>query len=154
MDRSNRAVLDRNATGTSMYAGQEQSANNGHFEPTCNCLLLFNGEGECLAAMLRPDNVHSAKGREELLLPESEQQHATGKKSHSGPTRPMRSVSFIRHWKKLRRSGSGQRQSGTRNCRTAATPGRKNRQEALGRIEEICLPESGLEVAPADGGER
>jgi hypothetical protein len=33
-------------------------------------LLLFNREGDCLGAKLRPGNVHSADGWEELLLPE------------------------------------------------------------------------------------
>ena len=32
--------------------------------------MLFNREGDCLAAKLRPGNVHSADDREELLLPE------------------------------------------------------------------------------------
>ena len=32
-------------------------------------LLLFNGHGDCLAAKLRPGNVHSAKDWNELLLP-------------------------------------------------------------------------------------
>jgi Transposase DDE domain group 1 len=42
-------------------------------------LLLFNREGDCLAAKLRPGNVHSADGWEELLLPEIERQQAQGK---------------------------------------------------------------------------
>jgi hypothetical protein len=41
-------------------------------------LLLFNREGDCLAAKLRPGNVHSADGWEELLLPEIERQQAQG----------------------------------------------------------------------------
>ncbi len=54
-----------------VYGQQEQSAYNGHFESTCyHPLLLFNREGDCLAAKLRPGNVHSADGWEELLLPE------------------------------------------------------------------------------------
>ena len=44
---------------------------NGHFESTCDHpLLLFNREVDCLAAKLRPGNVHSADDWEELLLPE------------------------------------------------------------------------------------
>lgn len=35
-------------------------------------LLLFHREGDCLAAKLRPGNVHSAEGWEEILLPEIE----------------------------------------------------------------------------------
>ena len=63
-----------------MYGQQENSAYNGHFESTCyHPLLLFNREGDCLAAKLRPGNVHSAEGWEEMLLPEIERQQKAGK---------------------------------------------------------------------------
>ena len=42
-------------------------------------MQLFNREGDCLAAKLRPGNVHSAKGWKELLLPEIERQQKLGK---------------------------------------------------------------------------
>ena len=42
-------------------------------------LLLFNREGDCLAAKLRPGNVHSADDWEEVLLPEIQRQHQHGK---------------------------------------------------------------------------
>jgi hypothetical protein len=59
---------------------QEQTAYNGHFESTCyHPLLLFNREGDCLAAKLRTGNVHSAGDWEELLLPEIERQQKLGK---------------------------------------------------------------------------
>ncbi len=68
------------STEIPVYGQQEQSAYNGHFESTCyHPVLLFNGEGDCLAAKLRPGNVHSADGWEELLLPEIERQHRMGK---------------------------------------------------------------------------
>ena len=41
--------------------------------------LLFNRDGNCLAAKLRPGNVHSAEGWEELLLPEIERQQKLSK---------------------------------------------------------------------------
>jgi hypothetical protein len=41
--------------------------------------LLFNGEGDCLGAKLRPGNVHSAEDWAELLLPEIEHQKELGK---------------------------------------------------------------------------
>jgi hypothetical protein len=44
-------------------------------------LLLFNCEGDCLRAKLLPDNVHSAEGWEELLLPEIERQQTLGKEA-------------------------------------------------------------------------
>src|SRR6202035_1917833 len=57
-----------------------QSAYNGHLESTCyHPLLLFNREGDCLAAKLRPGNVHSAEGWEKLLLPEIERQQRQSK---------------------------------------------------------------------------
>jgi hypothetical protein len=40
---------------------------------------LSNREGDCLAAKLRPGNVHSAEGWEEVLLPEIERQQGMGK---------------------------------------------------------------------------
>src|ERR1019366_4366782 len=42
-------------------------------------LFLFNHYGDCLAAKLRPGNVHSAEDWDELLLPEIERQQAEGK---------------------------------------------------------------------------
>jgi Transposase DDE domain group 1 len=75
-----RAVLDLDSTDIPVYGEQEQSAYNGHFESTCyHPLLLFNREGDCLAAKLRPGNVHSAEGWEQLLLPEIERQQRMGK---------------------------------------------------------------------------
>jgi hypothetical protein len=62
------------------FGEQEQSAYNGHFESTCyHPLLLFNREGDCLGAKLRPGNVHSAEGWEELLPPEIERQQGLGR---------------------------------------------------------------------------
>jgi len=75
VDSRERVVLDMDSTEIPVYGQQEESAYNGHFESTCyHPLLLFNHEGDCLAAKLRPGNVHSAEGWEELLLPEIEQQ--------------------------------------------------------------------------------
>jgi hypothetical protein len=75
MDSPRRVVLDMDSTEIPVYGEQEQSAYNGHFESTCyHPLLLFNGEGDCLAAKLRPGNVHSAEDWGELLLPEIERQ--------------------------------------------------------------------------------
>ena len=75
-----RTVLDMDSTEIPVFGEQEQSAYNGHFESTCSHpLLLFNREGDCLAAKLRPGNVHSAEGWEELLLPEIERQQKLSK---------------------------------------------------------------------------
>jgi hypothetical protein len=67
-------------TETAAYGEQESSAYNGHFGSTCyHPLLLFNREGDCLAAKLRPGNVHSAEGWEDMLLPEIDRQQKAGK---------------------------------------------------------------------------
>jgi hypothetical protein len=80
IDAAHRVVLDMDSTEVPVYGRQEQGAYNGHFESTCyHPLLLFNRAGDCLAAKLRPGNVHSAEGWEELLLPEIERQQQRGK---------------------------------------------------------------------------
>ncbi len=69
-DDSERVVLDMDSTESPVHGQQEGSAYNGHFESVCyHPLLLFNGHGDCLAAKLRPGNVHSAEDWDELLLP-------------------------------------------------------------------------------------
>ena len=80
IDSPHRTVLDMDSTEIPVYGQQEQSAYNGHFESSCyHPLLLFNREGDCLAAKLRPGNVHRADDWEELLLPEIERQQKRGK---------------------------------------------------------------------------
>src|SRR5712691_10839983 len=80
IDSPRRVVLDMDSTEIPVYGRQEQSAYNGHFESTCyHPLLLFNCEGDCLVAKLRPGNVHSAEDWGELLLPEIERQQKAGK---------------------------------------------------------------------------
>lgn len=62
-----------------VHGQQESSAYNGHFEWVCyHPLFLFNGHGDCLAAKLRPGNVHSADEWDELLVPEIEREQAEG----------------------------------------------------------------------------
>jgi len=80
IDSPQRIVQDMDSTEIPVYGQQENSAYNGHFEGTCyHPLLLFNRAGDCLAAKLRPGNVHSAEGWEELLLPEVKRQQQQGK---------------------------------------------------------------------------
>jgi hypothetical protein len=80
LDSGSRTVLEMDSTEIPVYGAQEQSAYDGHFEPTCyRPLLLFNRDEDCLAAKLRPGNVHSAEGWEEFLLPEIERQQKLGK---------------------------------------------------------------------------
>ena len=80
IDSPHRTVLDMDSTEIPVYGEQENSAYNGHFESMCyHPLLLFNRDGDCLVAKLRPGNVHSADDWDELLLPEIERQQKLGK---------------------------------------------------------------------------
>jgi hypothetical protein len=65
-----RLILDIDSSESPVHGAHEQSAYNGHFESVCyHPLFVFNQHGDCLAATLRPGNVHSADGWEEVLLP-------------------------------------------------------------------------------------
>jgi hypothetical protein len=63
-------TLDIDSSESPVHGTQEQSAYNGHFESVCyHPLFVFNQTGDCLAATLRPGNVHSADEWEQVLLP-------------------------------------------------------------------------------------
>ena len=65
-----RVILDMDSSESPVHGQQEGAAYNGHFECVCfHPLFLFNQFGDCEAATLRPGNVHSADGWQELLEP-------------------------------------------------------------------------------------
>jgi hypothetical protein len=100
VDSPQRVVLDMDSTEIPVCGQQEQSAYNGHFESNCyHPLLLFDRERDCLAAKLRPGNVHSAEDWEELLLPESERQQKLGKEVGFARMRPSPSWRSTGRWK-------------------------------------------------------
>ena len=77
--RVDRIVLDMDSSESPVHGAQEGSAYNGHFESVCyHPLFLFTEHGDCLAATLRPGNVHSADDWDDLLLPEIDRQQAAG----------------------------------------------------------------------------
>jgi hypothetical protein len=79
-EQSSLAVLDMDSTETPVYGEQEHSAYNTHYASTCyHPLLLVNAEGDCVAANLRPGNVHSADEWKQLLMPEVERLQKLGK---------------------------------------------------------------------------
>jgi len=74
-----RVTLDIDSSESPVHGAQEQSAYNGHFESVCyHPLFVFNQDGDCLAATLRPGNVHNADGWEKILLPLIERSQARG----------------------------------------------------------------------------
>jgi Transposase DDE domain group 1/Beta-propeller repeat len=64
---------------TDAFVSKLNAAGSALLYSTYHPLLLFNGEGDCLGAKLRPGNVHSAEDCEEVLLPEIERQQGMGK---------------------------------------------------------------------------
>ena len=79
--RADRIVLDMDSSESPVHGAQERSAYNGHFESVCyHPLFLFSEHGDCLAAALRPGNVHSAEDWDDLLVPAIERQQAEGKR--------------------------------------------------------------------------
>ncbi len=77
--RAGRIVLDMDSSESPVHGAQEGSAYNGHFESACyHPLFLFTEHGGCVAATLRPGNVHSADDWDDLLVPEIERQQAAG----------------------------------------------------------------------------
>ena len=74
-----RVTLDIDSSESPVHGAQEESAYNGHFESVCyHPLFVFNPEGDCLAAKLRPGNVHSADGWADVLLPIVDRYRAQG----------------------------------------------------------------------------
>jgi DDE family transposase len=65
-----RVILDIDSSESPVYGEQEGAAYNGHFACVCyHPLFCFNQFGDCEGAMLRPGNVHSAHGWQEVLEP-------------------------------------------------------------------------------------
>jgi hypothetical protein len=65
-----RLIIDLDSTEDPAYGKQEGVAYNGHFAKNCfHPLFAFTSEGDCLAAKLRPGNVHSADGALEFIKP-------------------------------------------------------------------------------------
>ena len=65
-----RVVLDLDSSVSPTHGDQESSVWNGHFGCTCyHPLFVFNQYGDLERCALRPGNVHSADGWEDVLKP-------------------------------------------------------------------------------------
>ncbi len=63
-------LLDMDSSVSPTHGEQEKSCWNGHYECTCyHPLFLFNQFGDLERCALRPGNVHSADGWEDVLKP-------------------------------------------------------------------------------------
>jgi len=162
IDSRRRVVLDTGSTETPVHGQQEQSAYNGHFESTCyHPLLLFNREGGCLAGKLRPGNVHSADGWEEVLLPEIDWQQKQGKqvmfrtrpRGHPGlrQARDLRDAG--RAGREVRDPAAGQRLSGARHSGVAGSARGSALSQAGGALQGLSVLGGELEHGAAGDGE-
>ncbi len=65
-----RFILDVDSTEDPAHGKQEGCVYNGHFGKNCfHPIVAFTGDGDCLAAELRPGNVHSADGVLDFIKP-------------------------------------------------------------------------------------
>jgi len=65
-----RFILDVDSTEDPAHGKQEGCEYNGHFGKSCfHPIVAFTGDGDCLAAELRPGNVHSADGVLDFIKP-------------------------------------------------------------------------------------
>jgi hypothetical protein len=151
-------VLDMDSTEIPVYGQQENSAYNGHFESTCyHPLLLFNGEGDCLAAKLRSGNVHSAEDWAELLLPEIERQQKLGKevvfRADAAFAKPEIYEALeergVKYAIRIPANDSLERDIGVADAASG-----KTKPQAGGVVQGLPLPSRELEDGAACGGER
>jgi hypothetical protein len=159
IDSTRRIVLDMDSTEIPVYGRQEHSAYNGHFESTCyHPLLLFNREGDCLAAKLRPGNVHSAEGWEELLVPEIERQQRPAGQGGSLPGRcGLRQAGALRGAGRtdgeVRDPPSCERQPAAEHYGVVDPAGGTAELQAGGAVQKLSLSGRQLEAGAAGGGE-
>ena len=114
-------VLDMDSSVSPTHGEQEMSVWNGHYACTCyHPLFVFNQFGDLERCALRPGNVHSADGWEDVLEPVvAALSEARSRASIFEPMRPLpcpRSTSFSK------RSGSNMR-SGcrpTKSCKVGS----------------------------------
>jgi len=68
--KKRKLIVDVDSTEDPAHGKQEHVAYNGHFGKNCfHTLFAFTSDGDCLAAKLRPGNVHSADGVLDFLHP-------------------------------------------------------------------------------------
>jgi hypothetical protein len=157
IDSPRRLVLDMDNPESPVCGRQEQSAYNGHFESTCyHRLFLFNGEGYCLAAKLRPGSVHRAEGWEELLLPEIDRQQAQDKevafRGDAAFAKPELYAALeergVKYAIRLPTNDNLERK-----IAEFLTPSGKAQLQAAGPVQELSLSGRQLEDGAACGGE-
>ena len=92
-------ILDMDSSVSPTH-GQQEGAWNGHFGCTCyHPLFVFNQFGDLERCVLRPGNVHSAEGWQDVLEPVIARYRGKASRSTSAATRPSPSPSSTSSWK-------------------------------------------------------
>ena len=154
---ADRVVLDMDSSESPVHGQQEGSAYNGHFETVCyHPLFLFNDDGDCLAAKLRPGNVSSADDWDELLVPEIERQQAQGKRVAFPRRRRLRAAGDLRGAGGTRRPvrdpDTREQELGARDRRHPVSSGGTAKPHAIGPGQECPLSGGQLDHAPTGRG--
>ena len=158
IDSRRRVVLDMDSTEIPVYGHQEQSAYNGHFESTCyHPLLLFNDQGDCVAAKLRPGNDPQRQWVWQVLLVARDRPAAGAGQGRGLPRRRgLRPAGDLRGARsaagEVRDPPSRQRQPGAQDHKFVDPPGGKAELQASGPLQELSLPGSELDQGTPRGG--
>jgi hypothetical protein len=152
-----RVTLDVDSSESPVHGTQEQSAYNGHFECVCyHPLFVFNQHGDCLAATLRPGNVHSADGWEDVLLPVIDRYQARKQtvvvRADAAFALPALYEALERRGRGLCHPAPGQSGAGAENRGPAHPAPRPTKLRAAGPVSE--LPLSGGLLGPPATGDR
>ena len=120
--------------------------------------FLFNDDGDCLAATLRPGNVSSADDWDELLVPEIERQQAQGKRvafrADAAFARPVIYEALEATRRPVRDPDTREQELGARGRRHAVSSGGTARPHAIGPVHEFPLSGGQLDHAPTGRGKK
>ena len=153
--RAGRIVLDMDSSESPVHGAQEGSAYNGHFESVCyHPLFLFTEHGDCVAATLRPGNVHSADDWHDVLVPEIERQQAEGNWGGVPRGRGVRQAGDLRRAgatrRGLRHSHAGEQELGAGDRGHSVSSAGTAEPQALGALQEFPLSGEELDHAQTD----
>ena len=154
--RADRIVLDMDSSESPVHGAQEGSAYNGHFASVgYHPLFLFNDQGDCLAASLRPGNVPSADDWDDLLMPEIARQQGSGEARGVPGGRGVRPAGDLRGARATRRglchSHAGEQDVGVGGRRHPLSSAGTAKLQAVGAVQEFPLPGEELDPRQTDG---
>ena len=144
--RADRIVLDMDSSESPVHGAQEGSAYNGHFASVCYHPLFLFTHGDCVAATLRPGNVHRRLGRPPRTGDSGVSAWRFAPMRRSPPeidALEQRDVDYA-----IRMPGNKCLELGNR--RHPLSSARTAKLQALGALQELSLPGEELDHAQTD----